>query len=541
MNFVKKSISAVLAGAVLISNIFIGTTAFAATPNYTAIGNTQAFSANVQLETNWVENKSNYYAFTAPSTGYYIAAVSTTPAYRDNNGNVVSTPTEDRFDYASVNVYEDAAQKKSVGYISNYNTYTSDYKLGADNELVPVESYYSDFETLKLIGGRTYYIEAYANAKGYGLGENNQIVWDTNSYATKATLSIAPADWNCECYEESVEKKYNVGNNVVTKYVYQPTAEVEYVGSAADVFVPNDVYGVPVKRVTGTENKMITSLTLSASVKRVYGFDNLKRLSRVNLNYGLEDMGSFSNDPALTSIVIPSTVKSIDDYSFYNDTALSSVAISNGVKSIGSRAFYNTALKSVVIPASVTDIGSYAFGFSEGLDANTVAPNDTTEVAVPGFAFAGTSGIAYEYAKAHGLAYYDMSRGCPHAYYVSASKAATLFKKGSTTSTCSLCGATSKKATKKKTFAIKSVKSTKKGKITVKAAKQTGISGYKIQYSTSKKFTKKTTKTVKVKTKKALSKSIKGLKSGKKYYVRVRAYKGKSNSAWTKVKAVKVK
>ena len=41
----------------------------------------------------------------------------------------------------------------------------------------------------------------------------------------------------------------------------------------------------------------------------------------------------------------------------------------------------------------------------------------------------------------------------------------------------------------------------------------------------SKKFTKKTTKTVKVATKKKLNKKIKGLKSGKKYYVRVRAYK----------------
>ena len=58
-------------------------------------------------------------------------------------------------------------------------------------------------------------------------------------------------------------------------------------------------------------------------------------------------------------------------------------------------------------------------------------------------------------------------------------------------------------------------------------------------------LTKKTTKTVKVATKKKLNKKIKGLKSGKKYYVRVRAYKmnGKKTvySAWTAKKSVKVK
>ena len=81
--------------------------------------------------------------------------------------------------------------------------------------------------------------------------------------------------------------------------------------------------------------------------------------------------------------------------------------------------------------------------------------------------------------------------------------------------------------------------------LVVKAAKQKEMAGYQVQYSTSKKFTKKTTKTAKVATTKALNKTVKGLKSGKKYYVRVRAYKvadGKTvYSAWTKTKSVKVK
>ncbi len=58
-----------------------------------------------------------------------------------------------------------------------------------------------------------------------------------------------------------------------------------------------------------------------------------------------------------------------------------------------------------------------------------------------------------------------------------------------------------------------------------------GSTGYKIQVSTSKKFTKKTTKTYTVKGENKSSKTIKGLKKGKNYFVRVCSYK--TNSAGT--------
>lgn len=71
------------------------------------------------------------------------------------------------------------------------------------------------------------------------------------------------------------------------------------------------------------------------------------------------------------------------------------------------------------------------------------------------------------------------------------------------------------------------------------------ITGYQIQYSTSKKFTKKTTKTITVKGYKNTSKKIKKLKKKTKYYVKVRTYKSfydlKFCSPWSKVKVVKTK
>ena len=55
--------------------------------------------------------------------------------------------------------------------------------------------------------------------------------------------------------------------------------------------------------------------------------------------------------------------------------------------------------------------------------------------------------------------------------------------------------------------------------------KKKSVTGYQVQYSTSKKFTSKTSKTLKVDKAKTTSKTVKKLKAKKKYYVRVRTYK----------------
>ena len=80
--------------------------------------------------------------------------------------------------------------------------------------------------------------------------------------------------------------------------------------------------------------------------------------------------------------------------------------------------------------------------------------------------------------------------------------------------------------------------------------KQTSqTTGYQIQYSTSEKFTKKTTETVTIRKNKTTAKTISKLKAKKPYSVRVRTYKtvkvnGKSTnlySSWSKAKSAKTK
>ncbi|MGN1124059.1 MAG: CAP domain-containing protein [Eubacterium sp.] len=95
------------------------------------------------------------------------------------------------------------------------------------------------------------------------------------------------------------------------------------------------------------------------------------------------------------------------------------------------------------------------------------------------------------------------------------------------------------------------VKKLKRGKkaFTVTYSKVSGVTGYEVQYSTSKKFTKKATKKVAYKGNSKFTKTVKKLKDGKKYYVRVRTFTTKKvngktvklYSSWSSAKTVTTK
>ena len=86
---------------------------------------------------------------------------------------------------------------------------------------------------------------------------------------------------------------------------------------------------------------------------------------------------------------------------------------------------------------------------------------------------------------------------------------------------------------------ITSVKA-KSEAFTIKWKKKTNIAGYQIQYSANSKF-KNNNKIIKIKKAKIVSKNITGLKASKKYYIRIRTYKGKKYSNWSKKKNIIIK
>lgn len=99
------------------------------------------------------------------------------------------------------------------------------------------------------------------------------------------------------------------------------------------------------------------------------------------------------------------------------------------------------------------------------------------------------------------------------------------------------------KKVKTGTGAIKALKQTAKTKLKVSQGKVSGAKGYQIAYSTSKKFTKKTTK---YKNAGGTSKTLTKLKPGRTYYVKTRAYKKDSTGKkvygkYSKVRKLKLK
>ncbi|MGN1421042.1 MAG: fibronectin type III domain-containing protein [Eubacterium sp.] len=100
-------------------------------------------------------------------------------------------------------------------------------------------------------------------------------------------------------------------------------------------------------------------------------------------------------------------------------------------------------------------------------------------------------------------------------------------------------------ANKPKASKVTKLKKKTKTSVTATWKKVSGVKGYEIQYSTSSKFTKSKTKTVKVTGAGKTSKTLKSLKKNKKYYVRVRTYKVVANqkiySGWSAVKTVSTK
>lgn len=251
----------------------------------------------------------------------------------------------------------------------------------------------------------------------------------------------------------------------------------------------------------------------------------------------------------------------IGDYDFYFFEDMVSAKLPSTLEGIGDAAFWGCdSLDYITIPYNVTYIGEDAFPIYSN----------------PDFYLKGYSGTAAErYAKKYDIRFVSLSpsvslsttsytyNGKVKTPKVTAKKSGKVLKNGTDYTVTYPSGRKNAgkyavkvkfkngyKGTVTKYFTIKpkgtSLSSVKAGskKITVKWKKQsTQTTGYQIQYSTSSKF--KSPKYVTVSSNKTTSKSIKKLKSKKKYYVRVRTYKtvGKTKyySSWSKAKSVTTK
>ena len=223
----------------------------------------------------------------------------------------------------------------------------------------------------------------------------------------------------------------------------------------------------------------------------------------------------------IDTLTIPNSVTSIGAYAFYGCQA-KSLVLPSSLLTIGERAFCNCErLKSITIPNSVRSIDVRAFECCYGATAITI-PKSVKFIGAEAFSACDSVKDVYYGGNESewDLLYFNLNpMDLPNAtfHYNSANS----FTAGKT--------AIEKLVRGKKGFTVKWRR--------LPASK---ASGYQIRYST--KSNMKPSKTIKIKSWKKTSTSIKNLKAGKKYYVQVRSYKtlkGKTHySSWTPRKSV---
>lgn len=330
-------------------------------------------------------------------------------------------------------------------------------------------------------------------------------------------------------YADDISKSASIDYATYGNFVYiikaDKTAEiVEYNGTDENVVIPAEVNGYTVTGISGWSGKPTNSHPLGVIT------------------------GAFKNNKTIKTVVIPDTVKYIDDESFYGCTALESVMFGNGVEEIGDYAFENcTSLSKVYIPVSVKKIGAEAFGYTFGSEL-TLNKNFSMTCA--------KNSAAEEYAKKNGIAYdtYQVKidelavsgiknkeyTGKPVTQNIVIKNGNVVLDEGTDytvtysantkvgTVEVTITGTGSYIGEIKSSFDILPAKQqiqkleTRFKGFFIDWAQKGSATGYEIEYSTNADFKDSTVK--KLTANKPDTLTISGLTAGNKYYVRVRSY-----------------
>lgn len=137
---------------------------------------------------------------------------------------------------------------------------------------------------------------------------------------------------------------YSIGSTgvVLTKDTKENEYKItDFTGKDTDVVLPAYHNGIPVTSVGDYlfSNGDITSIVFPSTIRTLGKYDcrNCIHLTKVDLGSGLEEIGeeSFAYCDILTSISFPDSLETIGDYVLSDCAKLASVEIGTGVKSIG--------------------------------------------------------------------------------------------------------------------------------------------------------------------------------------------------------------
>lgn len=293
--------------------------------------------------------------------------------------------------------------------------------------------------------------------------------------------------------------------------------------------------------------------------------------------------------PKITKVALPAKTKSIGKAAFCHCENLTEITMPSGVTEIGPTAFASTRIRSVVIPDGVKVIAEGAFDFCKELERVTF-PAGITDIKAA--AFEGCKKIKHVYysgtpkkwaaVKIYGwndpirsdsfgsslkMHYVSVTMPVSGIVYNGAAKKPAITVKdpagkvisskyytvtwknnknvGTASATVTLKGKYAGTVTKTfkilpKATALSGVSALSKGFRVNWRAQTSQTTGYQVQYYVNKSFKNPVTKTVA--SYKTRTLTVKKLRAGKRYYVRIRTYRTvggkKYYSAWSKAKAV---
>lgn len=254
---------------------------------------------------------------------------------------------------------------------------------------------------------------AFVTSVGLIIASDTQVdsIWyDFDTVALTATVSYQGARYNSYSneYSDDITIPSTVSyNNLTYRVTSIGERAFQNCSSLTAITIPNSVTNIGNYAFSGCSG--LTSVIIPNSITIIGNgaFYLCSGLSSVcisdvaawcGITFGNESANPlhyahklYLNGELLTNIIVPSSVTNIGSYAFYECSSLTSIIIPNGVTSISEYTFSGcSGLTSVTIPNSVTRIGYEAFSSCSRLTSVSI-PNGVTRI--DGYAFLYCSGL----------------------------------------------------------------------------------------------------------------------------------------------------
>ena len=235
--------------------------------------------------------------------------------------------------------------------------------------------------------------------------------WYADADFTEKVTAISADEYGDKTFYAKWQSIFEYINGEITGFTEYGRSQYDG-GKLTSISIPSEIGGQKIISVGDSAFfgcSRLTSVTIPNSVTRIrsYAFRYCSGLKEMHISdlaawcaIDFADSSSnplyyannlYLNDELITDLIIPDSVTSIGSSAFSGCSGLTSVTIGNGVTSIGSYAFKNcSGLTIVTIPDSVTSIDGGAFSGCSGLTSVTI-PDSVTSIG--SYAFENCSGL----------------------------------------------------------------------------------------------------------------------------------------------------